>query len=379
MLWHYRYDGPGFEVIALDSRTFRGFELEGSSTSPFSGDSNAALLSEEALQMQVPLEPPPGVNEGFSVVLAATPVIGMQPVEMFVQPVLNMIDELAPPPRGRWAHLERHHKFGRIKYDPENFGYVPRLFEHLLARLSTRRRVLFLSGEVHYTFTSSLSYFVEAGTPRTTRFVQLTSSSLRNQRHAPHSDLFNIDLVQRIANLISTPIIRVGWNRGPIGTPEFEKPLNAGATAFNLRLRRALDDDPVVVSPLMVPADASVVRPPEWRWLMRLESDVRPDTERIAFLDAPVIEPDTADPGEVLLSAARRHAFQGQHVPPRRWLWWPSLCLVEFIGGASLRPLVRHSAFSFDVAGIEKTARSYTVVDVPLDVLDPPPLLDAEL
>jgi hypothetical protein len=383
MLWHYRYDGPGFEVIALDSRTFRGFEQEGSATSPFSGESNAALLSEEALQMQVPLEPPLGVNEGFSVVLAATPVIGMQPVEIFAQPILNMIDELAPPPRGRWAHQERFYKYGRIKYDPENFGYVPRLFEHLLARLSTRRRVIFLSGEVHYSFTSSLSYFVEGSAPRATRFVQLTSSSLRNQRHAPQSDLFNIDLVQRLAQLISSPITRVGWNRGLIGTPQFEKPLEAGATALNLRLRRAMEDDPIVFSPLVVPADARLVRPPEWRWSMGLESDQRPDTERIPFLDAPplepdMIEPDTiAAPGTVLLSAARRHAFQGQHVPARRWMWWPSLCLVEFVDDPAGR-ILRHSAFAFDVAGIEKTARAYTVVDVLLDELGAPPLLPQE-
>jgi hypothetical protein len=377
MLWHYRYDGPGFEVIALDSRTFRGFELEGGATSPFSGDANAALLSEEALQMQVPLEPPVGVDEGFAVVLAATPVIGMQPVELFAQPILNLMTELAPPPRGRWAHLERFYKYGRINYDPENFGYVPRLFEHLLGRLSTRKRVIFLSGEVHYTFTSSLSYWADAAGMRETRFLQLTSSSVRNQRGAPQSDLFNIDLVQRLAELISSPIERVGWNRGLVGTPEFEKPLAAGATALNLRLQRALEDDPIVVSPLAVPEDAQLVRPPEWRWSLRLESDQRPDTERIPFLDAPVIEPDTADPGQALLSAARRHAFQGQHVPPRRWLWWTSLCLVEFVGDESARTL-RHSAFSFDVAGIERTARTYTVVDVPLDVLGPRPALPQE-
>jgi hypothetical protein len=138
-----------------------------------------------------------------------------------------------------------------------------------------------------------------------------------------------------------------------------------------------LEDDPIVTSPLVVPDDALLVRPPEWRWEMRLESDQRPDTERIPFLDVPVIEPDTADPGEILLSAARRHAFQGQHVPPRRWIWWPTLCLVEFTGGAG-SPVLRHSAFAFDVAGVEKTARAYTVVDVPLDVLEPPPLLPQE-
>jgi hypothetical protein len=378
MRWHYRYDGPGFEVIALDSRTARGFEMEGGAASPFSADANAALLSEEALQMQVPREPPVGVNEGFSVVLAATPVIGMQPVEMFAQPVLNLIDELAPPPRGRWAHLERFYKYGRINYDPENFGYVQRLFEHLLARLSTRKRVIFLSGEVHYTFTSSMSYWADAEGGRETRFVQLTSSSLRNQRGAPQSDLFNIDLVQRVAELISSPIERLGWNRGLVGTPGFEKPLAAGATALNLRLLRAMEDDPIVVSPLAVPEDARLVRPPEWRWSIRLESDQRPDTERIPFLqDAPVLERDDADPGQVLLSAARRHAFQGQHVPPRRWLWWTNICLVEFVGDASARTL-RHSALSFDVAGIEKTARAYTVVDVPLDTLGDRPALPQE-
>ena len=45
MIWHFRYDGPGFEVIALDSRTWRGFEPQANEQirSRFDPDATATL------------------------------------------------------------------------------------------------------------------------------------------------------------------------------------------------------------------------------------------------------------------------------------------------------------------------------------------------
>lgn len=73
-----RYDGPGLEVIALDSRTERSCEPEADPSigQPFTSDANSPLLSDEAMDRQIPA----GVGtDGVSIVIAAAPVFGSLP------------------------------------------------------------------------------------------------------------------------------------------------------------------------------------------------------------------------------------------------------------------------------------------------------------
>ncbi len=141
MTWHYRYDGPGFEVIGLDTRTWRGFEANSNESilEEFSEDSTATLLTDEALRMQIPEQPAIGVNpDGVCFVIAAAPFIGYPIVESVVQPLINLYDiakqSKPDPPFVRW---QRSFSVGRVARDPENWGFVPALFEAVLARLST--------------------------------------------------------------------------------------------------------------------------------------------------------------------------------------------------------------------------------------------------
>ena len=113
MTWHFRYEGPGFEVISLDSRTCRGFEPEGneSTRARFSEEATATLLTDEAMRLQVPEQPPVGVNpDGVCLVIAAAPFIGYPVVESIVQPLMNLRDiaqaEKPEPPFLRWKRLE---------------------------------------------------------------------------------------------------------------------------------------------------------------------------------------------------------------------------------------------------------------------------------
>ena len=284
MTWHFRYDGPGFEVIALDTRTWRGFEPEANESirERFSDEATATLLTDEALRMQIAEQPAIGVNpDGVCFVVAAAPFIGYPIVESIVQPLINLHDIAkvgkGAPPFVRW---QRTFSVGRVARDPENWGFVPSLFEAVLARLSTRRRVVFLSGDVHYGFTMQMGYWVfdpaehDAWVPKSaTRVVQLTASSFRAQRNdlAP---LVAIDLAQQIGVTTSAQS-RLGWHRGTIGSPTFGPPLLAVDDAFTPHLSSLLAEDPVVVPYEGIPASARFVRDPEWAWSTAAVSDQR--------------------------------------------------------------------------------------------------------
>src|SRR4029077_18008111 len=133
MIWNFRYDGPGFEVIALDTRTWRGFEPQANAQiqSHFADDATATLLTDEALRLQIPEQPAIGVNpDGVCFVIAAAPFLGYPIVGSVIQPVINLRDvskERKPdPPFVRW---QKSFSVGRVARDPENWGFVPSLFE----------------------------------------------------------------------------------------------------------------------------------------------------------------------------------------------------------------------------------------------------------
>ncbi|MFZ4576513.1 MAG: hypothetical protein ACOYN0_19175, partial [Phycisphaerales bacterium] len=378
MFWHFRYEGPGFEVISLDSRTWRGFEPEGNESirSRFSENATATLLTDEAVCLQVTEQPPLGVNpDGVCFVISAAPFIGVPVVESIVQPLINLHDiassEKPEPPFLRW---KLSFEVGRVKRDPENWGFTPSLFEAMLARLSSRRRVLFLSGDVHYAFTLAMAYWKMGpnwAPGEATRFVQLTASSFRAQRDdlAP---LVAIDLAQQLGELTSN-IQRYGWKRGPVGSPTFDAPLVQGEQFFNSHLQLLLQEDPIVISPPAVPSDATYVRGPEWAYRTALVPDQRRDEQRLAVLHPPPF--NGASEIDLVRSVAERHVWQSQNAMPRGWQWWTNFSVVEFTADADGRlATVRHRIFGYDPQGLEPVMTPFIEAEAPLDVTEPPPL-----
>jgi len=69
----------------------------------------------------------------------------------------------------------------------------------------------------------------------------------------------------------------------------------------------------------------------------------------------------------MVASAAARHRWQLEHAPDRSWLWFANFGVVDFpiVDGAAS---VRHSLYSYDLAGLVPAAHPYTVAVVPLDV-----------
>lgn len=370
--WDYRYDGPGYEFLALDSRTRRGYERDADPTigQPFTNEANAPLLTEEALDEQIPVDPAGTVgDDGLCFVIAAAPVLGYPPVESIAQPLLNINDMAAPTPRGRWAAIRKADRFGRVKYDPEHWGLMPALFERVLARLSSRRCVLFLSGDVHYSCTLAMTYWrkAEGGSYRTSRFIQLTSSSLRTSDAS--AQLFAVDLAQQLSAVLAAPIERVGWHKGIVGGPGGEAPVSPPAsgpqTRFNDRVRYQLQRDPIVLAPSALPANTRQHRAPDWAYRRELLEDPRPDDERLAGLLPPLLLPTSAGWPQMAQSVATRMAWQAEHVPDRRWVWWTNVTTIDFavVDGV---PAVRHSIHTYELADPRSPAKPYVIATAPL-------------
>ena len=493
MIWHFRYDGPGFEVIALDSRTWRGFEPEANEQirSRFDPDATATLLTDEAMRLQIPEQPAIGVGgaveaplegpqvtgtkagpfaivaasndklritidrgtpvvatltagpartaaqvaadingaAGFSgvglasdasghlriasrnagaaasvrvgalqansahrtlgfedvnangvcFVIAAAPFLGYPVVESVVQPLINLHDIAKAgkpdPPFVRW---QRTFSVGRVARDPENWGFVPSLFEAVLARLSTRRTVVFLSGDVHYAFTIKMAYW-QLGpdwVPRKfTRVIQATASSFREQRDdlAP---LVAMDLAQQLGGL-STSQQRLGWHRGPIGSPTGGPPLVPGENAFSPHLQLLLGEDPIVVSPAGVPETTKYLRDPEWAWQTELAADTRPDEERLGDLHPPPFS--KASQLDMVRSVADRHLWQAQNAMPRGWQWWTNFTTIEFTADDEGRlDLLQHRIYGYDPQSDGPDMKAFIIAEIPIAVTETPPLKPAE-
>lgn len=376
--WHFRYDAPGLEILALDTRTWRSFEADADPTvgQPFTSEANAPLMTDEALHLQIPPEPPASVNPGgLCIVISAVPVLGMPPVESLAQPLLNLRDIVEPMPEGRWAKHLAADRRGRINYDPEPWGYVPRLLEALLERLSSRRRVVFLSGDVHYSVMLEMAYWRRQGAAWTpTRFVQCTGSSYRAPQPASRNEYFAIDLVQQIASEISDGIERLGWRKPLVGAPDDGDPVVPPAGArFNDRVEYLFQIDPILLAPRALPPGTVYAtgpngepRQPDWAWRMNLATDLRPDDERLIGQLPPPLLPPSAGWAQMLQSAANRVLWSVEHATDRRWMWFTNATIVDFISGDA--PEVRQSVYSWDLGNPSNIARPFMVTRTRLDV-----------
>jgi hypothetical protein len=361
--WDFRYRGSRHEILALDSRTWRGWEVEGDPElgQPVGNDASAPLMTDEAVRLQIPADPDPATE--VTIVVAPAPFLGMPVVEGIVQPALNAIDSMPNPDTRPFNRLERTYRVGRLNKDPEPFGFSPRLFELVLARLANRRRVVFISGDVHYSTTLAMSYWRMAvgAAPEPTRFVQLISSSLRNPRGQGDMELFTMDLVQVLGGLSSSQA-RFGWKQPGAGL----EIIPGGADRMSFRVRRLLKEDPVLLPPDAIPAETPIVSP-EWAWRMEQVPDARREAQRLDGLTPPDAPVPGAAPGAMMIDLARRHRWMSENVPPRRWMWWTNVGVVEFDGPEEAR-VVRHRLFSYDLDGQPRRPRDRMTVEASLVV-----------
>ena len=152
--WHYTYAGPRYLVIVMDTRTQRLYRSPGA----FPG-----LLSPRALNTQVVAMTREDAD--VTIMISATPVIGQN----FVEAVQF------------WGHWSLRNNYA---LDQEAWALDWDTFQPFLKTVSAMKRIVFLSGDVHYAFGSSLEYW-DRTEGATAKMVNYISSPLLNEVSGP--------------------------------------------------------------------------------------------------------------------------------------------------------------------------------------------------
>ncbi len=167
--WHYTVTNPSYEVIVLDTRTWREF--------PGDDCDSPELLGEFGCNEQISKFHHPDSAE-ITIVICPSPFIGVPFLERIQKTVENLSEKFGSSPWG---------------LDPEAWGLQQTAFERLIATLALRplpkkqNRVIILSGDVHYSFASRLQYSANLNLQNSENsnieliITQFTSSSLRNE------------------------------------------------------------------------------------------------------------------------------------------------------------------------------------------------------
>ncbi|MGB6300874.1 MAG: hypothetical protein WBF90_32520 [Rivularia sp. (in: cyanobacteria)] len=169
LTWHYIVNGPSYEVIVLDTRTWREF--------PGKDFDFPALISKEGFDEQISKQVR-GDNIKVSFIISPSPFIGVPYIENLQKIAKGIYEKIG---NAAWG------------FDTEAWALNQTAFERMIARLALRAlpnnksRVVFLSGDVHYSFGARLQYSATHPfeSPESVNceliIAQLTSSSLKNE------------------------------------------------------------------------------------------------------------------------------------------------------------------------------------------------------
>lgn len=239
--WHYDVPCGQAKTYVLDTRTRREYATL-----------NAApgLLPDAAIREQLPdslpAEPP------YCLVISPVPALGLSSFEELIQPAAAAVVGIGD---GGIVH-------GALEFDLEAWGFNTAAYERLLDRLNNLKKVVLLSGDVHYGFSSVLDYWKGASATPTARMVQLTASALKNAWVA-NLFIFYSGMVQRILTNFDARLEKVGWKDKVLTT-------NGYVSARNrTRLRRAT----AVVPVAGWNSGSTVSQSPDFRWRLRFASD----------------------------------------------------------------------------------------------------------
>jgi hypothetical protein len=272
--WDYRLLNLAwpYGFLVLDERTHRRFFL-GSEIAP------PARIDPADMSKQIPPAEPPTASSppedalrvaGRDVlfVVAPAPVLGVPVVEELIQ-----------------AGAGRAGKGATVDLEP--WSQDPVAFETLLELLAPARRVVFLSGDVHFGHGAAMTYWTTTeATP--IRFVQFTASALKNSPETWLQDLLrSLGFGQRILRA-RAPASRLGWRkRDPLPLRFTDD--SPFLSAFSLAVRARLRQEPVLLpgqvwTPVTLPGETpktvAFARPPDWVWSLKLLFDERPEEDR---------------------------------------------------------------------------------------------------
>ncbi|MGZ4525401.1 MAG: hypothetical protein ACXVX7_02885 [Mycobacterium sp.] len=284
--WTYRIGGPHHLVLCLDVRT-RRFQA-GRTAAPQN-------LSADAVKEQLPTDTDPMLMNLPSdidvvVVISSLVVLGPPVFDALLGPFSYKAFDIKD-------HMDRADLPATNPDAIESWPNEPIGFERLLNALAPLKRVVMLSGDVHYSTSVVMSYWTDRTKPPA-RFAQFVCSALKN-------DFFDIAamasqslaLFQRVLQL-DADIARIGWNNfhsdqlaSPPGSDLLSLPSQARVAPA---LVARLDETPVMVPTVGWPAGTNekIVNRPDWAWRTHILLDERPRAERPAALQSAQLYPD---------------------------------------------------------------------------------------
>jgi hypothetical protein len=235
---HFNVPTGPTTTYVLDTRTRRTYE---------SRHGAPGLMSGDALDEQLPNTPPPAGAEVVFIVSPA-PVLGLAVFEELIQPLVSSI-------------------ISNVYADTEAWAMNFATFEKFLAKIEKYKRVVILSGDVHFGLTTVLDYFKGASRAR---IVQLVSSACKNEAHKPGNQHILISgRLQQLQRAAYFPAERLGWSNKVVN-------VNGEISARN-EMRR--HKNPVVLSPQGWFPGSTVTPAPDWSWRLNIVTDNRPDTD----------------------------------------------------------------------------------------------------
>ena len=309
--WHYSVPGTRHLVVVLDNRSQRNWLSRGGPPTN---------ITPEAIEKQIPAGPLPA-GKDVLIVVAPLPVLGPP-----------LFDELIAPLAYRAFDIIEYMKNGNenLRGMPgtnpdaiEAWAFDPRATQKLLERLEPYRKVVLLSGDVHFGSAQVLSFWKKADADSNPcRIVQFTSSGFKK---VLPSYIRDVDLqISRAQRLIRAGLNaeRLIWNApGDLLSPEGKK---APAP-----LRARLKESPVLIPTFGWPAGTKANTPPDFAWRIQVLLDQRvdfegptyePDKERPAVAkpipaapDVPARDPNGPDPDFKPTFAASYQRIVGRH------------------------------------------------------------------
>lgn len=236
--WHFTVPCSETTIYVLDTRTRRTYETR---------YSPPGLLSMSAMDDQIPMAAQP---EKFLVFVSPAPVLGLGALEELLQPAMTA--------------------FNDFEADPEAWAFSPPVFEEFLSRMEKFKRVVFLSGDVHFGCGGIMDYW-KTGEPKAARFIQFVSSGLKNQKFGSEQFLIG-GLIQKLLGSLFYPGRRLGW-KSKLGL----QLTNPGGIRNPPKHRVRLRKEPVLLPTEGWPAGTTANKEPDWRWTLNIMKDERPD------------------------------------------------------------------------------------------------------
>lgn len=355
--WHFTVPTGPTTTVVLDTRTHRSYD-DGRYSPP-------GLISSTALDEQLPasLAPSPGAEVLF--VVSGAPVLG-----------LALIEELAQPigARGKadffmsviWNHDPEI--TGYMEFDMEAWALDAARFEALLARFNEMKKVVIVSGDVHYACSAEMDYW-KKNQPTPSRIVQLTASALKNEWGIVAKRALETVTVQEILHDAFYPVARMGWDSpldlvGNVNVPGDNIP----------RSKRAL----MRRTPVVLPTEgwapgSSITVDPDWAWRMNLVKDNRPDDSspgaRPSDGQVSDISPDLnpADSVDGYVAVLQRSEKQVKAKIARSVVFASNLGLVTFSGTGPTLKVKHELMYVHPAAEKSNDPQAYTAYEMSLD------------